>query len=96
MPDDRFIIRLNTVPITRIENVTFSYHTCVSCFAHDVGLEQALGNVSYCDITFSVRIEYTDIFLNRLFQFCSNNATNLQPLNFAQHVVLPHNIEIVM
>ena len=36
----------------------------------------------------------TDIFLNQLIQFYSNNARNLQhSTNFTQYAVLPHNIE---
>jgi len=36
----------------------------------------------------------TDIFLNQLIQFCSNNATHLH--QFTRYTVLSHNIEIVM
>jgi len=36
----------------------------------------------------------TDIFLNQLIQFCSNNATNLHQLT--RYTVLSHNIEIVI
>jgi len=65
-------------------DVISSYHIYASC----VG--QALRNVCYCDIT-------TDIFLNQLIQFYSNNAINLQSsLNFTQHAVLPHNTEMVL
>ena len=32
------------------------------------------------DVTFSIRSRYTDIFLNQLIQFYSNNATNLHHL----------------
>jgi len=37
----------------------------------------------------------TDICLNQLIQFFSNNATNLHH-DFTQYAVLHHNIEIVL
>jgi len=46
-------------------------------FRHFVG--QALLNVRYCDITF-IASDNTDIFLNQLIQFYSNNAANLHHL----------------
>jgi len=62
--------------------VTLFIHTylCQLFFCHDVG--KALRNVCYCDVTFSARQWYdnTDIFLNQVIQFYSNNAINLQQL----------------
>jgi len=43
--------------------------------------------------SFSYDSNNTDIFLNHLIQFYSNNATNL---HLTSHSLLPHNTEIVL
>ena len=74
-------------------DVISSYHICASC-RHVVG--QALQNVSYSDITFFVSRAYTDIFLNQLIQFYSNNAINLHHLTTHSTTVLTYKMAIVL
>jgi len=64
-------------------------------FRHVVG--QALQSVSYSDITFLVRYSaYTDIFLNQLIQFYSNNAINLHHLTTHSTMVFTYKMAIVL
>ena len=57
---------------------------------------QALQNFSYSDITFFVNSAYTDIFLNHLIQFYSNNAINLHHLTTHSTTVLAYKMAIVL
>jgi len=60
----------------------FISNLCQLFSRHDVG--QALRNVCYCDTTFLVKDnDNTDIFLNQMIQFYSNNATKSSPLKFS-------------
>jgi len=73
----------------------FIPYLCQLFFRHVVG--QAMRSVSYSDITFLVRYsDNTDIFLNQLIQFYSNNATNLRHLTTYSTTVLTYKMAIVL
>ena len=71
----------------RDNEVISSYHNFFmpAVFRHDMG--QALRNVCYCESLSYFLLSYdsdnTDMFLNELIQFYSNNATNLH--HFTSH-----------
>jgi len=69
-------------------NVFISY-LCQLFFRHVIG--QALRSVS---ITFLIS-DYTDIVLNQLIQFYSNNATNLRHLTTHSSTILTYKMAIV-
>ena len=72
----------------------FLSYLCQLFSRHVVG--QAVQNVSYSDNTFLWDSAYTDIFLNQLIQFYSNNAINLHHLTMHSTTVLTYKMAIVL